>query len=76
MLIPWHIRLDGVQPHQPGLLNTVRPQIGVNPEVVDGSGEDAERPIVQEEVLISDFERVQEEVLTVLRGTERGVEGV
>ena len=54
MLIPRHIRLNGVESHEPRLADAVRPQVRVNPEVVDGSGEDVEGVVVQEEVPIAD----------------------
>ncbi len=74
VLVPRHVGLDGVQSHQPGLVDPVGPQIGVHPEVVDGSGKDAERFIVQEKVLIADCEGFQSEVLTgsTRSGARRG----
>jgi hypothetical protein len=55
--VPRHVGLDGVEPHQPGLADPVRPLLGVHAEVVQGAGDHLVRTSVQQEVAVTDLER-------------------
>ena len=48
--VPRDVGLDGVEAHEPGLADAVRPQVGVHAEVVQRAREDAERTPVELEV--------------------------
>ena len=54
--VPGDVRLDGVQPHLPGLADPVGPLVGVHPEVVQRAGQDPERLAVEQEVALADGE--------------------
>ena len=54
--VPGNVRLDRVQAHQPGLPDPVGPVPGMDPEVVQGAGQDAERLAVEQEVALADDE--------------------
>ena len=57
VLVPRHVGLDGVQAHQPRLVDAVGPEVGVHAEVVQRARKDAERFAVEHEVLVADAER-------------------
>src|SRR5690349_245595 len=59
VFVPRHVRLDSVQPHKPGLVDPVRPLVRVDPEVVDGAGENTEGLPVQQEVVVANGDGVQ-----------------
>lgn len=49
--VPGDVRLDRVEAHEAGLVESVGPLVGVDAEVVQGAGEDAERFAVEEEAV-------------------------
>ncbi len=63
--VPRHVRLDGVQAHEPSLADPVGPLVGVHAEVVQRAADDLHRAAVELEVLGADVERGH---VCVLRG--------
>ena len=55
--VPGDVGLDRVQAHQPRLADAVSPLVGVHPEVVQRTRQDAVGSAVEEEVVVADLER-------------------
>lgn len=54
--VPGDVGLDGVEPHEAGLAQPVRPLLGVDAEVVQPAGQESERLAIESEAAVVDLE--------------------
>ncbi|GLW03117.1 hypothetical protein Slala05_67470 [Streptomyces lavendulae subsp. lavendulae] len=55
--VPRYVRFHGVEPHETGLVEPVSPEVGMDAEVVQSAGEDAEGLAVEPESVVLDLEK-------------------
>jgi len=73
--VPRHVRLDGVEPHEPGLADPIRPQIGVHPEVVERATDDLHRTTVEHVVVLANLKRGHDSLTFMFIGADHPAVG-